>query len=136
MTSYSYMRNAPKERWLSLQVRDFLSRIRVVGAEMDDPCRRRERYRQGGGHGFLEAWVCCASLTPVSTTNLEDSTAQCQSGDRGFGCGWGRGRGLFYCRKRRVRHFRLSTRRVFLNFECPFSPKKSHGHQMQRSQLG
>ena len=26
------MRNAPKERWLSLQVRDFLSRIRVVGA--------------------------------------------------------------------------------------------------------
>ena len=36
--------------------------------EMDTPCRRRERYRQGGGHDIFQVWVRCTSqiLNPAS----------------------------------------------------------------------
>ena len=80
-------------------------------------CRRRERYRQGGGRGLLEAWVSRTSQTPASTINLENSTVQCQSGDRRFGCGWGRSCDLFYHDKWRVRPFLTICAAILLDFD-------------------
>ena len=92
--------------------------------EMDIPCRRRERHRQGGGHDIFQVWVRRTSqiLNPASSINPGNSTVQSHSSDWRFGCCWGRSCGLCYYHRRRVRLLRLQ---VSLDFEFRFYRRKA-----------
>lgn len=70
------MRNAQKERWLSLRVRDTSALTQRRNGNL--LCRRRERYWKGSGLGFLKARVSRPAnchvriglLPPTDVSNL------------------------------------------------------------------